>query len=124
MTIKHRKAVETEASLPENGHESPLEPLHKAVLAGVGAVAMGVDAVDKVMGRFIERGEAVEKDAQKLWRQFAKEFQKRQKRAERGVGKELEEMREAMDIPSKSDIDALGQKIAELSTKVDTLKAS
>jgi len=124
MTIKHKKTVETEASLPDNGHESPLEPLHKVLLAGVGAVALGVDALDKLTGRFIERGEVVEKDAQKLWRQFARELQKRQKRAERGVGKELDEMRDAMDIPSKSDIDALSEKIAELSTKVDALKAS
>jgi polyhydroxyalkanoate synthesis regulator phasin len=124
MTIKQKKAVETEASAPENGHESPLEPLHKAMLAGIGAVAMGLDAFDKVTGRFIERGERVEKDAQKAWRQFAKEFQTRQKRAGRGLGKEMEDMREAMDIPSKSDIDALGEKIADLSTKVDALKAS
>jgi len=29
-----------------------------------------------------------------------------------------------MDIPSKSDIDALSEKIAELSTKVDALKTA
>ena len=124
MTTKQKKAVETEGLPPENGHESPLEPLHKAMLAYVGAVAMGLDAFDKVTSRLIERGELVERDAQKMWRQFAKEFQRRQKRAERGIGKEMEDMRDAMDIPSKSDIDALGQKIAELSTKVDALKVS
>ena len=45
-------------------------------------------------------------------------------KAEDEVNKRIEAILERMNVPTKTDIDALGEKIASLSKKVDELKKS
>ena len=48
--------------------------------------------------------------------------EKRRKSAERGVDERMEDLLDRMNVPSKSDIEALGEKIAALTRKVDELQ--
>jgi polyhydroxyalkanoate synthesis regulator phasin len=119
MSTKPKKEVE-ELEEPEEEERSPLfEAVRKVVLAGVGAVALAQDELEDFVNRLVERGEIAERDARKLMREVTT---KRRKRVEKEMDKRLESILDSLNIPSKSDIDELGHKIATLSTKVEELK--
>jgi len=56
------------------------------------------------------------KDARKLLREMA------EKRKRVGLESQLEEVLDRMNVPTKADIEALGEKIAILARKVEELK--
>ncbi len=91
----------------------------KVLLAGIGAVALAQDEIEDFVNRLVERGEIAEKDARKLIREVT---DKRRKSAEHELDKRLEEVLEQLNVPSKTDIDALGHKITALTHKVEELK--
>lgn len=95
------------------------EVSRKVLLAGIGAVALAQDEIEDFVNRLVERGEIAEKDARKLIREVA---DKRRKSAEHELDKRLEEVLEQLNVPSKTDIDALGHKITALTHKVEELK--
>jgi poly(hydroxyalkanoate) granule-associated protein len=53
-----------------------------------------------------------------------KQAQKSAHKAEDEVNKQVEQILERLNVPSKADIDTLSEKIASLSKKVDELKKS
>ncbi len=91
----------------------------KVLLAGIGAVALAQDEIEDFVNRLVERGEIAEKDARKLIREVT---DKRRKSAEHELDKRLEDLLEQLNVPSKTDIDALGHKITALTHKVEELK--
>ena len=95
------------------------EAARKVVLAGIGAVALAQDEVEDFVNRLVERGEIAEKDARKLIREVT---EKRRKGAAHEMDKRIEDLLERLNVPTKSDLDALGEKIAALSAKVEALK--
>ncbi len=94
----------------------------RVVLAAIGAVALASDEVENFVNKLVERGEIAEKDGRKLLKEVTERTQKQMKPAEKEVEKRLETMLENLNIPSKTDIDALSEKVAELSQKVESLK--
>ena len=94
----------------------------RVVLAAIGAVALASDEVQNFVNKLVERGEIAEKDGRKLLKEVTERTQKQMKPAEKEVEKRLETMLENLNIPSKTDIDALSEKVAELSQKVESLK--
>jgi poly(hydroxyalkanoate) granule-associated protein len=128
--------AEVEVRVEETTEEAKRRPVreasHKMFLAGVGAAVVVQEAIADCMLRFIERGEIVEQETRQLIRdrmarrkhQVRKVVDKRKK--EEDPEAELEEQVGAflgrMNVPTKSDIDALGAKITELTKKVDELK--
>ncbi|MFN8596159.1 MAG: phasin family protein [Anaerolineae bacterium] len=94
----------------------------RVVLAAIGAVALASDEVENFVNKLVERGEIAEKDGRKLLKEVTERTQKQMKPAEKEVEKRLENMLENLNIPSKTDIDALSEKVAELSQKVEALK--
>jgi polyhydroxyalkanoate synthesis regulator phasin len=95
------------------------EVSRKVLLASIGAVALAQDEIEDFVNRLVERGEIAEKDARKLIREVA---DKRRKSAEHELDKRLEEVLDQLNVPSKTDIDALGHKITALTHKVEELK--
>jgi polyhydroxyalkanoate synthesis regulator phasin len=91
----------------------------KVVLAGFGAVGLAQDELEEFINRLVERGEIAEKDARKLMHEVT---DKRRKTAEKAMDKRLDEVLERMNVPSKTDIEALSHKITALTHKVDELK--
>jgi polyhydroxyalkanoate synthesis regulator phasin len=105
-------------------HNAVYELLRKALLAGIGAVAIAQEEIDDLVEKLVERGEIAEKDGKKLIHEITEKRKRQTKKTEDQVSKRIEDVLDRMSVPKKADIDALGEKINELSAKVDGLKKS
>lgn len=117
--------VKEEVTVVENGAEERnalLEAARKVLMAGIGAVALAQDEVEDFVTRLVERGEIAEKDGRKLVREVMERRRKEAEKAEDEIGKRVEEVLDRMSVPTKADIEVLGDKIQQLSKKVDELK--
>lgn len=109
---------------PESKEESNplLEVARKVLLAGIGAFALAQEEIEEFVQRLVERGEIAEKDGKKLVREVVDRRKKTTEKAEDEINKRIESVLERMNVPSKADIDALSDKIAALTKKIDELK--
>jgi polyhydroxyalkanoate synthesis regulator phasin len=115
--------VEKQKPDVEEVERSPLvEAARKVLLAGIGAVALAQEEVEDFVSKLVERGEIAEKDGKKLVRDVMEKRKREAKKAEEGLDKRIEEILARMNVPSKTDIEALGAKITALTKKVDELK--
>lgn len=103
-----------------------VEGVRRVLLAGVGAVSLAQDEAEKFVHKLIEKGEIAEKDGRSLLNDLAENRKQRAQESGKRVSDELEKRMEGllnrMNIPTKSDIEQLSQKVAELTKKIDTLK--
>jgi poly(hydroxyalkanoate) granule-associated protein len=98
------------------------EALRKVLLAGIGVVAIAQEEIDDLVEKLVERGEIAEKDGKKLIHEIKEKRMSQSKKAEDQVSKRIEDALDRLNVPRKSDIDALGEKINALTAKVDELK--
>ncbi|HEB66286.1 MAG TPA: poly(hydroxyalkanoate) granule-associated protein, partial [Chloroflexi bacterium] len=77
---------------------------------------------ENFVNKLVERGELAEKDARKLLDEVSKKRKETTKKTEGEVEKRLEAILSRMNVPTKSDIQALSEKIAALTEKVEALK--
>jgi len=98
----------------------------KVLLAGVGAVALAQEEIESFVNKLVERGEIAEKDGKKLVREVMEKRKKETEKATEKAGDELDKRMEdlltRMNVPTKSDVEALSTKITALTKKVDELK--
>lgn len=118
--------IEIQDETNESGRNQMVEIARKLLLAGVGAVALAQDEVEAFVNRLIERGEIAEKDGRKLINEVMdrrrKQVEEAQATAKEGVDSRLEAILHRMNIPTKSDVTALSDKIAALAQKVDQMR--
>lgn len=108
-----------------NGKEEAnlfLEALHKVLLASIGAVALAQEEIEDFVNKLVERGEVAEKDGRKLVREVMDRRKKDAEKAEDQLTKRIEDILNRMNVPTKTDIDSLGEKVATLTKKVDEIK--
>lgn len=112
----------------ENGNNAFLDAAHKVLLAGIGAVSLTQEEIEKFVGKLVERGEIAEKDGRKMLKDL---MERRKKQAEEvrseteeKVDKRLDEMLIRLNVPTRDDIDALSKQIAALTRKVDAMQKS
>ena len=112
----------------EDGPNPVLEMTRKILLASIGAVALTQEEVEKFVNKLIERGEIAEKDGRKLVKDIMEKRKKKTEEVrtdtEEQVDSRLSDVLGRMNIPSKSDIDVLNERIGTLTEKVDELIAS
>ena len=108
------KAQETAAE----EHNKLQEALHRVMLAAVGTVGLVQDEMEHFVNKAVERGQIAEKDARKTVRVVGD----KRKDAGKEVDKRFEDMLVKMNIPTKNDLNALNDKIADLTQKVESLK--
>jgi poly(hydroxyalkanoate) granule-associated protein len=117
-----------EIVVEDAGEETEANPVfataRKVLQAAVGAVMLTQEEIEKIVAKLVERGELAEKDGRKLVRDVMDKRKKEAKKAEDGLDKRVEELLGRMNVPTKSDIEALSAKIAALTKKVDELKQS
>lgn len=119
--------VEVVEEKVESTERNPfIESTRKVLLAGVGAMALAQDEAEQFVNRLVERGEIAEKDGRKLVKEMIE--RRREKRSkvredvEEKLDRRIEEVLHRMNVPTRSDIDALSRKITNLTKKVDALK--
>jgi len=107
----------------EEGERGALyEATRKMVLASMGMMALAQEEMEQFINKMVERGELAEKEGKKLVREVMDKRKKQTEKAENELEKRMEELLARMNVPSKSDIDALSAKIVALTKKVDELK--
>ena len=107
----------------EEGEQNPLVAMvRKVLLAGMGAVALTQEEVEKIIHKLVERGELAEQDGKRVMREVMERRKKEAKKAEGEMDKKIEDLLGRMSVPTKADIDSLSAKITELSKKIDELK--
>lgn len=119
-------AKKVEVKVKEAAEELERNPLvgmaRRVLMAGMGAVALAQEEVEEFVNKLVERGEIAEKDGKKLVRDVMDKRKSQTKKAEDELEKRMEELLGRMNVPSKSDIEALSAKITALTKKVDELK--
>lgn len=101
-----------------------LEAARRILLAGIGAVALAQDEVEDFVDKLVERGEIAEKDGKKLVREIIEKRKERTGKFEEELGKRVEEVLARMNIPSKTDINTLNEKITAIENKIEASKTS
>ncbi len=114
--------TETTDTTEVNDRISLLEASRKVLLAGIGAVALAQDEIEDFIGKLVERGEIAEQDGKRLISEIMDKRKKSTDKAEDEFTKRIEEILDRMNVPTKEDINKLGQKITNLTKKVDELK--
>jgi polyhydroxyalkanoate synthesis regulator phasin len=122
MATKVQKEEATKKPEPKEEQNPLLEVARKVLLAGIGAVALTQEEIEKFVNKLVERGEIAEKDGKKLVHEMADKRKKHAEKAEDEMNKRIETVLDRMSVPSKADIEMLSQKITELSKKIDELK--
>ncbi len=111
--------VEQPKQEAEQVEETKLQDaIHRIVLAAVGTVGLVQDEVEHFVNKAVERGQIAEKEARKT----VHDVTERRKGAEVKVDKRFEEMLVKLNIPTKTDLTDLNEKIADLTKKVEALK--
>ncbi len=116
-------AAKTKVAPEETKEPNPFfEAVRKVLLAGVGAVALTVEAVEDLVEKLVERGELTEEEGRKLVQDIFERRKKDAKKAEEEVNKRVDELMARFDIPTKAEFENLSAQISDVSKKVDELK--
>ncbi len=117
-----------EDELSERAPSPFMSAARNVLLASIGAVVVAQEELEVFVNRLIERGELAEKDGRTLVQDLLERRKQNTERARSEVSQELdkrvEEVLHRLNMPTKSDIDALSKKINALSRKVDQLSKS
>lgn len=124
-----KEKVEEVVEKAEEGRNFLVDGLHKILLAGIGAVSLAQGEVEDFVGKLVEKGEIAEKDGRKMLDDIDKKrkeqtdkVKKQTEKAEKELDKRLDGLLARLNVPTKSDIDGLNDKIAALTKKIDELK--
>lgn len=116
-------ATRTKKAAEEAKEPNPLfDAVRKVCLAGVGAVALTVEALEDLVEKLVERGELTEEEGRKLVNDVWSKRKKDAKKAEDEVNKRVDDLMSRFDIPTKAEFEDLSTQISEVSKKVDDLK--
>jgi poly(hydroxyalkanoate) granule-associated protein len=127
---RRRKSAENVAGVDTEGGEEDraeeksnpfMEATRNVLLAGVGVVTLAQDEAEKFVNRLVERGELAERDGRSLLDDLKERRRRNVRRTEERLDQRLEDLLNKLNVPSKSDIDALSAKLNELTQKIDKL---
>lgn len=99
-----------------------LDTVRKVLLASIGAVALAQDEMEDFVNKLVERGQIAEQDGRKLLKDVMERRNRTTAKAEESLDRSVEELLTRMNVPTKSDLDALSTKISALTRKVEELK--
>ncbi|NJD58654.1 MAG: poly(hydroxyalkanoate) granule-associated protein [Anaerolineales bacterium] len=108
----------------EKGDSQMVDMVRKMMLAALGAAVIAEEEIETLINRLVERGELAEKDGKKLIHEAMDKRKNKTTNLTEDINKSINDVLQRMNIPTKADIDTLGQKIAGLSKKIDELKKS
>jgi poly(hydroxyalkanoate) granule-associated protein len=107
---------------PSEEHSGIIDSLRRVLLASIGMAVVTRDELKEFIDKMVERGEIAEQEGKKLYAELMDKRKQKTNEAEEVASNRMREMLDRMDVPTKADIDVLGEKITALSKKVDDLK--
>jgi polyhydroxyalkanoate synthesis regulator phasin len=106
----------------EKEEEYSLQDLMKRMmLAGVGAISIIHEELEQHIDKLVERGEITQKDREDMIARMKERQQKFMHHRRDYARKHVADVLENLDVASRTDIDTLTQKIADLEKKIDEL---
>ena len=118
------KKEDTPMEEPIEEGKSLTEMARKVMLATIGAVALAQEEAEAFIKKLIERGEIAEQDGRKMMNDLKEKRKAKTQEAEDELEERVSQILERTGVPTKSDIDALGDKISALTEKIEELKAA
>ncbi len=110
------------AEEPKNEETDSIhEGMHRLVMASIGLMSIMHEKLEKHIDKLAERGEAVEKDREKLVKDMKEKREKFLKDRKGYTQKRVAEALEHLDVPSKSDVESINTKLTSLEKKIDDL---
>ncbi|HBX70693.1 MAG TPA: hypothetical protein DEH25_15260 [Chloroflexi bacterium] len=116
------KTEQTPVEEPVEEGKNLTDLARKVMLATVGAVALAQEEAEAFIKKLIERGEIAEKDGHKMMDDLKEKRKSKTKEAEDELESRVTQILERTGVPTKSDLDALGDKITILTQKIEELK--
>ena len=98
------------------------EAARRVLLASVGALALAQDEIEDFINKLVERGEIADKEGFKLVKEIKERRAKNLHKVEDVLSQRMDAALGRMNLPTKADMDALSDKIAALSQKIEELK--
>lgn len=98
------------------------EAMGKAFLAGIGALDLAREKAEDMMGRLAERGEKVREERRAYWEKKLSRRQARLDKMRAKAQKRMGRLMNLLNMPTRGDIEALNEKVEELSRKIDALQ--
>lgn len=120
MTTKSTNKSEAEEGTERR--RSLFDITRKVMLASIGAMAITQDELEDFIQRLVERGEIEEKEGTSLIHELKTKQKQKIDKGEEEIQKRVNQLLKHVDIPTKSDLETLNQKISNLSKKIDDLK--
>jgi polyhydroxyalkanoate synthesis regulator phasin len=117
--------MDTNAEVKQEEEKEEDYSLHdmmkRMMLAGVGAISIINEKLEQHIDKLVERGEITQKDREEMIAKMKERRQKFMHHRRDYARKHVAEALENLDVPSRTDIDTLSQKIADLEKKIDEL---
>ena len=106
MAKKVEKQVEGVVQEPgEAAEQNRLAAMvHKVLLAGIGAVVLTQEEIEKFVDKLVERGEIAEKEGKKVVHDVMEKRKKEAKKAEDNMDQQIEAILGRMHVPTKGDM--------------------
>jgi poly(hydroxyalkanoate) granule-associated protein len=120
MPTKPKEEVVEEPK--DKSQHQMMELLRRLFLASIGAAVVAQEEIETLVNKLVERGEIAEKDGKTLIHEMMDKRRTKTADVTVEINKNVENVLARMNIPTKADVEALGQKINALSRKVDDLK--
>lgn len=130
------EAIKVNEEILENEMNTVVDAAHKALQAGLGVVALAQEGiahfaenaqenVATFTNKLIENGAALEKDGRAAFNNLLtnrrQKVQEAVEESQSGFETRVESVLHGLNIPTRSDVEALNKKIATLTRKVNAL---
>ncbi len=108
-----------------NGKSPIATGVESALRASIGLFSLGKEEAEAIINRMIERGELAEKDGRRIIKDLFERpkqgVQHINHKVERAVDETMIGILNILNIPTKTDVQTLSEKINELAEKVEEL---
>jgi polyhydroxyalkanoate synthesis regulator phasin len=101
---------------------SPKEVIRRLALAGLGAAAIANELANEVFSELVRRGEHTADEMQQQWEERRKRTVERTTTARHAVRAKMDAVLNYIDLPSKSDVDAINAKLNILMRRVNEIQ--
>ncbi len=88
--------------------------ISKAILLGIGLISMTREKIDETVNDLIRRGEVSEEEGRQLVREMIDKSRRQKEDMERWMEKALADTMKRLNIPSRSELDELRDRVRRL----------